>query len=104
MATTGFWPVKNSLKDVINYTENPEKTSLDKALNYIENSSKTDRQFYVTAINCPTKKAYEYMMETKKRFGKLGGNVAYHGYQSFTHGEVTPDEAHKIGLETAKRM
>lgn len=104
MATTGFWPVKNSLKDVINYTENPKKTSLDKALNYIENSSKTDRQFYVTAINCPTKKAYEYMMETKKRFGKLGGNVAYHGYQSFTHGEVTPDEAHKIGLKTAKRM
>ena len=102
MATTGFWPVKNSLKDVINYTENPEKTSLDKALNYIENSSKT--QFYVTAINCPTKKAYEYMMETKKRFGKLGGNVAYHSYQSFIHGEVTPDEAHKIGLETAKRM
>ena len=30
--------------------------------------------------------------------------MAYHGYQSFNSGEVTPDEAHKIGLETAKRM
>lgn len=43
-------------------------------------------------------------MATKKRFGKTGGNVAYHGYQSFQTGEVTPEEAHKIGLETARRM
>lgn len=44
------------------------------------------------------------MMTTKQRFGKLDGNVAYHGYQSFNIGEVTPEEAHKIGMETAKRM
>ena len=42
-------------------------------------------------------------MATKRRFGKLGGSVAYHGYQSFAEGEVTP-EAHRIGLATAKRM
>lgn len=30
--------------------------------------------------------------------------MAYHGYQSFQTGEVTPEEAHKIGLETARRM
>ncbi len=40
------------------------------------------------------------MTATKKCFGKTGGNVAYHGYQSFQAGEVTPEEAHKIGLET----
>lgn len=39
-------------------------------------------------------------MATKKRFGKTGGNVAYHDYQSFQTGEVIPEEAHKIGLET----
>ena len=44
------------------------------------------------------------MTATKKRFGKTGGNVAYHGYQSFQTGEATPEEVHKIGLETAKRM
>ncbi len=44
------------------------------------------------------------MTATKKRFGKTGGNVAYHGYQSFQTGEATPEEAHKIGMETAKRM
>lgn len=41
------------------------------------------------------------MMATKQRFGKLGGNIAYHGYQSFAEGEVTPEEAR---IETAKRM
>lgn len=30
--------------------------------------------------------------------------MAYHGYQSFQTGEATPEEAHKIGLETARRM
>ena len=36
----------------------------------------------------------------------LGFNkvIAYHGYQSFKTGEVTPEEAHQIGLETARRM
>ena len=34
----------------------------------------------------------------------MGGNVAYHGFQSFKSGEVTPAEAHAIGMETAGRM
>ena len=59
---------------------------------------------YVSGINCPKQRAYEYMMATKRRYGMFGGNVAYHGYQSFVIGEVTPEEAHQIGLETAKRM
>ncbi len=27
MATTGFWPVKGSLKSVVDYAENPDKTT-----------------------------------------------------------------------------
>ena len=112
MATTGFWPVKNRLKEVIDYAENPSKTTdrsyldddLYKALSYVENDKKTDKKMYVTAINCPTKLAYQYMTATKKKYGKTGGNVAYHGYQSFRKDEVTAQEAHQIGLETAKRM
>ena len=112
MATTGFWPVKSRLKEVIDYAENPDKT-IDKryvdsdlyaALQYVSNDKKTDECMYVSGINCNAKRAYERMMATKKRFGKTGGNVAYHGYQSFQTGEVTPEEAHKIGLETARRM
>ena len=112
MATTGFWPVKGRLKEVVNYAENPDKTTdrkyldddLAVALDYVENSDKTDQTMYVSGINCPKKRAYEAMMTTKRRYGKLGGNVAYHGYQSFRTGEVTPEEAHRIGVETAKRM
>lgn len=112
MATTGFWPVKNRLKEVIDYAENPDKTidqkyvdrDLYAALQYVVSEKKTDKRMYVSGINCNAGRAYERMMATKKRFGKTGGNVAYHGFQSFQTGEVTPEEAHKIGLETARRM
>ena len=112
MASTGFWPVKSRLKEVIDYAENPDKTTdkrfLDEdlwaALRYVENDKKTDQTMYVSGINCPKQRAYQCMMATKRRYGKLGGNVAYHGYQSFVQGEVTPEEAHAIGVETAKRM
>ena len=112
MATTGFWPVKSRLKEVIDYANNPDKTTdkkyLDEdlyaTLRYAENDKKTDQTMYVSAINCPKQRAYQCMMTTKQRYGKFGGNVAYHGYQSFKTDEVTPDEAHQIGIETAKRM
>ena len=112
MATTGFWPVKDRLKEVIDYAYNPDKTTDKKyldvdlyaALRYAGNDDKTDKKIYVSGINCPKQRAYESMMATKRRYGKTGGNVAYHGYQSFQTGEVTPEEAHKIGLETARRM
>lgn len=112
MATTGFWPVKSSLKEVIEYARNPDKTTdpryLDKdllnTLIYAANEEKTDERLFVSGINCNAKRAYSRMMATKQRFGKLGGNVAYHGFQSFQTGEVTPEESHQIGLETARRM
>ena len=112
MATTGFWPVKGHLRDVLVYADNPDKTTdpayvdedLRQTLQYAAADRKTDRQMYVSALNCPKQQAYEWMTETKKRFGKMGGNVAYHGYQSFRTGEVTPQEAHEIGLETARRL
>ncbi|MDD3192479.1 MAG: relaxase/mobilization nuclease domain-containing protein [Oscillospiraceae bacterium] len=92
MATTGFWPVKSRLKEVIDYADNPDKTTerkyldddLAAALEYAENDDKTDRKMFVTGINCITEKAYEEMSTTKQRYGKPGGNVAYHGYQSAT--------------------
>lgn len=112
MATTGFWPVKGSLKDVVKYAENPDKTTNPKyldddlavALKYVANDDKTDKQLFVSGINCPTARAYEQMMATKRRYGKTGSNIAYHGYQSFKSGGITPEEAHKIGTETARRM
>ena len=112
MATTGFWPVRGKLRDIIDYAENPDKTTaqeyLDEdlydALRYVENDDKTDRKMYVTALNCSKSAAYEQMTAIKRKYGERGKVVAYHGYQSFQSGEVTPEEAHQIGIETARRM
>ena len=112
MATTGFWPVRGSLKNVIDYAENPDKTTekayldndLYNALRYVENDDKTDEKMYVTGINCSKHLAYEQMMAVKQKYGDRGTVVAYHGYQSFMEGEVTPEEAHRIGVELARRM
>lgn len=37
-------------------------------------------------------------MAKKQRFGERGKVIAYHGYQSFKTGEVTPEQAHQIGI------
>ena len=79
MATTGLWPIKGSLKMVIDYADNPDKTTLEKyvdsdlyaALRYTENDDKTDQKIFVTGINCSKHTAYEQMMATKHRFGKF---------------------------------
>lgn len=112
MATTGFWPVKGRLKEVIDYANNPDKTTakeyLDEdlyaAIRYVENDDKTDQTMFVSAINCSKHNAYNEMIAVKRRFGERGKNIAYHGYQSFAAGEVTPAEAHAIGMETARKM
>ena len=60
VATTGFWPVKSRLKEVIDYAENPDKTNdkryvdsdLYAALQYVSNDKKTDECMYVSGINC----------------------------------------------------
>ncbi len=112
MATTGFWPVRGLLKEVIDYANNPDKTTakeyLDEdlyaAIRYAENDDKTDQTMFVSGINCSKHNAYNEMIAVKRRFGERGKNIAYHGYQSFVAGEITPDEAHAIGMETARQM
>ena len=94
MATTGFWPVKGRLKEVIDYANNPDKTTakeyLDEdlyaAIRYVENDDKTDHTAFVTGINCSKHNAYHEMVAVKRRFGERGKNIAYHGYQSFAEG------------------
>ena len=112
MATTGFWPVWGKLKKVLDYADNPDKTTEKKyldddlyaALRYTENDDKTDERKYASGINCSAAFAYREMVAVKQRFGERGKVIAYHGYQSFKTGEVTPEQAHEIGLETARRM
>ena len=110
MATTSLWHIKGRLHDLISYVENPAKTT-DKSLqdffnvfSYAQNPAKTHQGAYVTAINCVKEIALEQMILTKKQFGKDDGYIAWHGYQSFKPGEVTPELCHAIGIQTAKEL
>ena len=111
MATTKIWAIKDSLSRVVNYAKNPEKTifsDLKQVLKYAENDEKTidknEKTMYVTGVNCNKETAYQEMIAVQNRFDKCTGNIAYHAYQSFKTGEVSPELAHKIGVELAEKM
>ncbi len=119
MAVTKIWPVRGRLDSLIRYAENQEKTrmpdltglapakdDLTEVLQYAANHSKTtqDRQLFVSGVNCLPEIARQQMELTKRQFGDTAGIVAFHAYQSFPPGEVTPEECHAIGVELARRL
>ncbi|MCP1110906.1 relaxase/mobilization nuclease domain-containing protein [Ohessyouella blattaphilus] len=114
MAVTKIWPIKGQLHHSINYIENQDKTSsalvsfedqsLLAVMHYAADNAKTEKRFYVSGINCNPDYANDQFITVKKQFDKEGGIVAYHAYQSFAPGEVTPAQAHAIGLELAKEL
>ena len=115
MAVTKIWDVKGKLESPLNYVKNVEKTenpdfdkgqlqALGDVMSYAENEEKTEKHFYVSAINCNTTCARDQFITVKKQFGKEGGIIAYHGYQSFAPGETDPATAHQIGKELAKEL
>ena len=119
MAVTKIWPVRGRLDSLIRYAENEEKTrmpdltglapakdDLAEVLQYAANHSKTtqDRQLFVSGVNCLPEIARQQMELTKRQFGDTAGIVAFHAYQSFPPGEVTPEKCHAIGVELARRL
>ena len=120
MATTKLWKVENRLDNVVNYASDKSKTENKKyqnkninniyeLLDYTTNPDKTEKQFFVTGINCELDTAVKQMIQTKRNFNKdkYSKNnkiVAFHGYQSFAEGEVTPEIAHEIGVKLAEEM
>ena len=115
MAATRIWSIKGRLDSVINYVTNPEKTdgsiytdmelqALTDVIDYAEDGSKTHNKVYVSGINLSPDIARDQMVMTKLQFGKTDEILAYHGYQSFLPGEVTPDMAHEIGIKLAERL
>ena len=100
---------------VIDYVNNAEKTEnvkfsrqdlqgLRDVMDYMLQDYKTEQQYYVTGLNCHPQTARQEMMVTKKQYQKEGGIIAYHGYQSFMPGEVTPQQAHEIGVKLAEEL
>lgn len=95
MATVAIWKIKNNLSKVIKYVTNKEKVDLN-----LDGDIKT----LVSTINCNLKNPETDMQKTKEKFSKKEGILAFHAYQSFKEGEVTPYDAHEIGMELAKEM
>ncbi len=86
----------------------PIKATVQKAVDYICNPDKTDDELYIDCSNCSPFCAklefdfYRYRYNNSvKEYNQ--GVKAYHQVQSFKPGEVTPELAHKIGKEFAKR-
>ena len=111
MAVTKIWAIHDSVSRVVEYCSNPEKTKLtdlEQVLIYAANKAKTldegEQSYAVSCVNCTPDTAIKEMTATQKRFGKTGGNAAYHAYQSFKTGEVSAAECHQIGLETARSL
>lgn len=127
MAVTSIWRVNGWLGKVVVYVENPDKTTnpefygrpseqestdLEDVIAYAINGRKTELvceeadtlERFVSGVNCHPATARTEMMAVKKHFGKEDGTIAYHGYQSFAPGEASPEIAHQIGVELARRL
>lgn len=119
MATTKIWPVYGTFNLTIDYAGNIEKTTAsittydgnDMPVNSIDNVIKyttrdeatgTEEGRYVSTLNCSYEYAYEEFLLVKEKYAKTDKILVHHGYQSFKPGEVTPEEAHMIGVELAK--
>lgn len=121
MAVTSLWRVKGYIGKVVMYAMNPEKTTesvsfqtgaekvsaentLGGIVSYVERDEATNLESLVYGIKCHKDTAVQDMMAVKRKFEKTDGVIAYHGYQSFAEGEVTPDKAHEIGKALAKEL
>lgn len=108
MAYDKIIPVRRRLDHCVNYVLNPSKTDLGATLEYISNPDKTitpdGRAVLETAINCHLHTAYKEMQNTKKRWSKRGGVLGYHLIHSYAPGEVTPEQAHSMGVEFASKL
>lgn len=115
MAVCEIWDVKGRLDHPIDYAKNPVKTAnpdytdadlqaMGDVMKYATNGDKTEQQFFVTGVNCDPATARDEMMITKAQFQDESEIVCYHGFQSFKHGEVTPEQAHEVGVKLAEKM
>ncbi len=115
MAVCEIWDVRGRLDHPLDYAENPDKTTnpkyteadlqaLGDVMKYATNGDKTEKQFFVTGVNCDTATARDEMMIAKAQWNDESEIVCYHGFQSFKHGELTPEQAHEVGVKLAEKM
>jgi len=104
MATTRLMPLHTGKgRDV--------GTAISDIIDYVENPQKTDYGRLITGYECDSRTADAEFLFSKRQYTSLTGRtrgaddvIAYHLRQSFVPGEVTPEEANRIGCELAKRF
>ena len=89
MAVTKTHPIKSTLKSAIDYICNPEKT---------------DGKLLVSSYGCAAETADIEFAWTRRHAIDKGTNLGRHLIQAFQPGEVTPEQAHEIGMELAKEI
>ena len=89
MAVTKTHPIKSTLKAAIDYICNPEKT---------------DGKLLVSSYGCAAETADIEFSWTRRHAIDKGTHLGRHLIQAFEPGEVTPEEAHEIGMELAKEI
>ena len=117
MATTKIWDVSAHVSKLLAYVANKNKTTMEvengfddeemrlaaEMLGLSSDHFSTEEKKFVTGINCTPENANEVML-TLLEGTSLSEIQAYHGYQSFKPGEVTPDLAHAIGVQLANEL
>lgn len=82
----------------------PIKKTLNLAIGYIISDKKTDERILVSSFACMPETAHLQFINTREANNTSGTILAHHLIQSFYPGEVTPDKAHEIGEELAKKI
>ena len=110
MATTKIWDVSAHASKLLAYVANKNKTTMEvergtddeemrlaaEALGLSSDHFDTEEKKFVAGINCTPENANEVMLTLLEGVSPTSIQ-AYHGYQSFKPGEVTPDVSHAIG-------
>lgn len=79
-------------------------TTLEKAIKYISNPNKTDKNILISSFACSLATSDMEFETTRNKFNSTSDCLAYHFIQSFKPGEVTPEQAHRIGVQTADEL
>ena len=84
--------------------------SLGDRTNYAKNPDKTEKGRLVTGYQCDPLTVDEEFLLSKRRYEQITGRrqqhevIAYQIRQSFKPGEITPEEANRLGRELALRF
>ena len=88
-----------------------ESRAISDIIDYVANPQKTDNGKLITGYACDSRTADAEFLLAKRQYiaatGRVRGTddvIAYHVRQSFRPGEITPEEANRLGVEFAKRF